>query len=155
MTAPRTTSEIENAIVDELSLPYEATQVTMQSGRRKIDWHAVFTLRSGVSLFFWLFGCLLDDRHKPSMLRIMLAAWTAFGCLMLLHELHLLSAQSPLQNVVWDAWWKVEGVLILNIGGVGIASYFAPGAAGAISLSGAVRDAATKAGVTLPPKAAP
>jgi hypothetical protein len=126
------------------------TAIAVKSGRREVDWRALFTLRGEVSIFFWLFGMFLDERHKPSMSRIMLAFWTWVGYLCVRHELqlvvgsHLTTMGVPLANAVWTAWWAAEGVLTLAVFGPGVASYFAPGAAGAVAataIGSAVRDA--------------
>jgi hypothetical protein len=93
------------------------------------------------SLFFWLFGMFLDERHKPSMSRIMLAIWTFTGWEMIQHELQLHAGDVPLQNAVWEAWWAAEGMLALAVFGPSVASYFSAGAAGAVAgIGAAVRD---------------
>lgn len=114
-----------------------------KSGRRVSDWHQEMLFRTGRSIFFWIFGMFLNDRHKPSMSRCMLALWTYCGWLLIEHEIHLVAAQQPIQNAVWTAWWAAEGVLALAVFGPGVASYFGPGAAGAVAataMGSAVRD---------------
>lgn len=115
----------------------------VQTGRRSSDWHIIES--NGRSIFFWLFGMFLDDRHKPSMSRVMLALWTWVGYMMVHHELILQPGDVPLQNAVWTSWWAAEGVLALAVFGPSIASYFGAGAAGAVTgIGSSVRDALTK-----------
>lgn len=112
----------------------------VKSGRRRDDWHVIAS--NGKSIFFWLFGMFLDERHKPSMSRCMLALWTYAGWLMIRHELLLKPGDPSLQNGVWTAWWAAEGVLALAVFGPSVASYFGAGAAGAVAGIGAsIRDA--------------
>lgn len=111
----------------------------VKSGRRKTDVQILEERSRGI--FFWLFGMFLDDRHKPSMSRIMLAVWTVIGAKMIFHELNLHQGSLPLQNAVWQAWWAAEGMLALAVFGPSIASYFGAGAAGAAAGIGAsIRD---------------
>lgn len=116
----------------------------IKAGRRQSDWQ-LFT-RNGRSIFFWLFGMFLDERHKPSMSRCMLALWTYAGWLMIQHELRLKPGGVSLPNIVWTCWWAAEGVLALAVFGPSIASYFGSGGAGAIasSLVSATRETITK-----------
>jgi hypothetical protein len=107
------------------------TEAAVRSGRRWSDWHVIES--NGRSLFFWIFGMFLDDRHKPSMSRCMLAFWTYAGWLCIRHELLLKAGQPSLQNAVWTAWWAAEGVLAFAVFGPSIASYFGAGAAGAVT----------------------
>jgi hypothetical protein len=121
--------------------PPVVAEAVVKSGRRKSD-IAIIEAR-GRSIFFWIFGMFLDDRHKPSMSRIMLALWTMLGAKMIYHELDLHLGQVPLSNAVWQAWWAAEGVLALAVFGPSVASYFgvgAAGAAGATALGAAIRD---------------
>ena len=116
------------------------TVAAVKSGRRWSDWHIVAS--NGKSIFFWLFGMFLDERHKPSMSRCMLALWTYTGWLMIRHELLLKAGDPSIQNGVWTAWWAAEGVLALAVFGPSVASYFGAGAAGAVAGIGAsIRDA--------------
>lgn len=95
----------------------------------------------GRSIFFWLFGWLLDEQLKPSMSRMMLLVWTLAGLVMIRHELLLRAGEPPLQNAVWSAWWAAEGVLCLAVFGPRVASYFAAGAAGAMAgIAASLRD---------------
>jgi hypothetical protein len=120
-------------------MPEEIATAVVKSGRRKSD--IAILEAQGRSLFFWFFGMFLDDRHKPSMSRIMLAIWTFTGWEMIRHELNLHTGDIPLQNAVWQAWWAAEGVLALAVFGPSIASYFGAGAAGAVAGIGAsIRD---------------
>jgi hypothetical protein len=150
VTAPRTTGELVDAIVET---------TTVKSGRRKIDWRSVFSLRTEASVFFWIFGMILDERHKPSMSRIMLALWTIAGWQLIRHEILLVAGQPAISNATWQAWWAGEGMLSFAVFGPSIASYFVSGAAGAISASSiasAVRDAVQMIpGVAAPPPPPP
>jgi hypothetical protein len=113
--------------------------VEVRSGRRRSDWHIVTS--NGRSIFFWLFGMFLDEKHKPSMSRCMLALWTWIGWLMIKHELILHTGQVPLGNAVWQSWWAAEGFLALAVFGPSVASYFGAGAAGAVTgIAQSIRD---------------
>ncbi len=115
------------------------------AGRRAGDWHVIAS--NGTSIFFWLFGVVLDEKHKPSMSRIMLALWTYTGWLIIQHELSLKVGDPSLQNAVFTMWWAAEGVLAFAVFGPSIASYFAAGAAGAVTgLAASTRDALAKIG---------
>lgn len=134
-------------MADEVPVvPVAATTVVaaeVKSGRRRSDWHIVESKTR--SIFFWVFGMFLDERHKPSMSRIMLAMWTYAGMAMIWHELRLTAPQLPLGNAVWTAWWAAQGMLALAVFGPSIASYFGPGAAGATSGIGtSIRDDLSK-----------
>jgi hypothetical protein len=114
--------------------------VVVQSGRRAMDWHV---LLSGTrSVFFWIFGMFLDETHKPSMCRIMLALWTWMGSQMIYHEL---SGHTPISNVAWNAWWVAEGLLAIAVWGPRVAAYFGNGGQiAAQTLSTAMHDVLTK-----------
>lgn len=114
----------------------------VKTGRRASDWHIIQS--NGKSIFFWLFGMFLDDKHKPSMSRCMLAGWTMIGVKMIFHEINLTTGQVPLGNQVWQAWWAAEGVVALAVFGPSIASYFGAGSAGAMLNGQAIRDDLTK-----------
>lgn len=117
--------------------------LAVKQGRRWSDIVALVE-HNGVSLFFWLFGIFLDEKHKPSMSRLLLAGCSWVGWLCVRHELNLVAGQTPLQNAVWTAWWAAEGALTLAVFGPRVASYFGPGAAGAVAASAigsAARDA--------------
>ena len=133
MTAPRITSELVDELVEAVTTGEHAVAGVAKSGRRWTDWRAIFSVRSGVSVFFWLFGVLLDERHKPSMSRIMLAVWTYCGWLLIAHELRLQPGEIPIGNAVWTSWWAAEGMLSFAVFGPSIASYFGAGAAGAVA----------------------
>ena len=47
----------------------------VKSGRRLSDWHIITS--NGKSIFFFLFGMFLDERHKPSMSRCMVRVASA------------------------------------------------------------------------------
>jgi hypothetical protein len=131
------TQELPTAIVTS------EHEVLLKKGRRDFDWLALLTPQAEVSLFFWAFGMFLDDRKKPSMSRIMLAFWTWVGWRLMDHELHLIAGAPAIQNAVWTAWWAAEGVLCLAVFGPSVASYFGPGAAGAVAataIGSATRD---------------
>lgn len=117
----------------------EEEVIAVKSGRRKTD-VALLEARSRSTLF-WVFGMFLDEKHKPSMSRIMLAMWTFTGWEMIQHELGLHAGQVPLGNAVWEAWWAAEGMLALAVFGPSVASYFGAGAAGAVTgIGAAIRD---------------
>jgi hypothetical protein len=117
--------------------------VVVKTGRRKSDVQAFAATSRHV--LFYVFGMFLDERHKPSMSRIMLALWTWTGWLMVEHELRLHPGDVSLSNAAWTAWWAAEGMLALAVFGPSIASYFGAGAAGAVSGIGAsIRDAITE-----------
>lgn len=124
----------------------------VKGGRRKSDWHIVTS--NGKSIFFWIFGMFLDEKHKPSMSRIMLGLWTIIGWEMIQHELNLVAGQPSISNACWTSWWAAEGMLSFAVFGPSIASYFGAGAAGAISagsIATGIRDALGKVGVNVPP----
>jgi hypothetical protein len=113
----------------------KAEEVTVHSGRRWYDWHVLFGETQ--SIFFWVFGMFLDEKHKPSMSRIMLGLWTWLGSRMIYHELN---GHSAVSNPAWTAWWAAEGFLGMAVFGPRIASYFGQGSAGATaSIATAVR----------------
>lgn len=116
----------------------------VKAGRRKIDWHAWFTGEAQVSIFYWFLGMFLDDKKKPSMARILLAFWTFIGWRMITHEIHLQAGQPAILNAAWTAWYAFGGCLAVAVFGPRVASYFAPGAAGAVAataIGSAARDA--------------
>lgn len=113
--------------------------VVVKSGRRQSDIQVV--VGASRSVFFYVFGMFLDERHKPSMSRIMLAVWTVLGWQMVYHEIRLRLGVPPISNAAWAAWWAAEGFLALAVFGPSVASYFGPGSAGAVSGIGAsIRD---------------
>lgn len=120
----------------------------VREGRRWGDWHM---LSSGRSLFFWVFGMFLGERHKPSMSRIMLAAWTWVGWRMIAHELALTAADPALQNAAWGAWATAESMLAVAVFGPSVASYMSSGGAGAAvaALGSAVRSEVEKVKATI------
>lgn len=131
------------AVTKDITDGKTVAHAEVRSGRRWSDWHVVQS--NGRSIFFWLFGWLLDEKCKPSMSRMMLAFWTYAGWRCILHELTLKAPTAPLQNAVWTAWWAAEGVLALAVFGPSIASYFGAGAAGAVTGVGAsIRDDLSK-----------
>lgn len=117
----------------------EPVAAVVKTGRRQSDVQVV--LRGTRSVFFYVFGMFLDERHKPSMSRIMLALWTVAGYEMIRHEITLVAGVPSISNAAWAAWWAAEGFLALAVFGPSIASYFGPGSAGAVSGIGAsIRD---------------
>lgn len=117
----------------------------VKAGRRAFDWHVIES--NGSSVFFWIFGVVLDEKHKPSMSRLMLALWTYAGWLMIHHEMLLKPTDVSLSNATWTAWWAAEGFLGVAVFGPRIASYFGAGAAGAVTGIGAsIRDGLAKIG---------
>lgn len=119
----------------------EPIAAVVKSGRRQSDVQIV--VHAGRSVFFWIFGMFLDERHKPSMSRIMLALWTILGWQLEYHEIRLNPGTPPISNAAWGAWWAAQGMLALAVFGPSIASYFGPGAAGAStagSIGASLRD---------------
>jgi hypothetical protein len=115
-------------------------EIEVKSGRRWYDWKILFG--QSRSIFFWIFGVFLDEKHKPSMSRMMLAGWTWIGSRMIYQELN---GHPAVSNPAWTAWWAAEGFLGVAVFGPRIASYFGQGAAGATaSIATAVRDEITK-----------
>jgi hypothetical protein len=111
-----------------------------------------FSWRTQASLWFWLLGWLLDEKHKPSISRMMLTFWTWVGYKAAMHEIGITAIAAaqgvhlsgvPLSNAFWTAWWAAEGVLTVAVFGPRVASYFQAGAAGAVamtSIGAATRD---------------
>jgi hypothetical protein len=121
----------------------EGEVIAVKEGRRKYDWRALFTYSGQVSLFFWAFGWLLDEKRKPSFARIFLTCWSWLGWRMIVHELGLPHTGLSLQNPVWVAWWAAEGVAWIAVFGPRVASYFGKDSAGGMAvtaISQAVRD---------------
>jgi hypothetical protein len=136
---PRVTSEI----VADVEKAITHVEGEVKSGRRTLDWRALVSVKSELSLAFWLFGALLDEQKKPSMSRILFALWTYVGWEMERYEMHRLHYQTPLSNAAWQAWYLGEALLAVAVFGPRVASYFSAGNAGAVAAStiaGAIRD---------------